>query len=331
MDNDAKTDKSLSTIISKIEKGFGRGSIMQLNDMPIENIDSISTGSLTLDSALGVGGIPCGRIIEIYGPASSGKTTLSLQCIHEVIKKGGIAAFIDAEYALDRSYIEKLNVNKNFLLSQPNNGEEALGIAEELIRTGDVNLIVIDSVAALVPKVELEGEIGDCRVGAQARLMSQALRKMTGFISKSNCTCIFINQLRDKIGGISFGNPETTAGGNALKYYSSVRIDIRRIAQIKDAEGNVIGNRTRAKVVKNKVAPPFRTAEFDIYYGHGVSKEGELIDIGIEKKILKKNGAWIAYKDKNIAQGREATIKILSEDHSLYKEIEKEVTTLMTL
>lgn len=325
MDKNIKGDQHLPGIISQIEKNFGKGSIMQLDDIPIDNIDSISTGSLSLDLALGVGGIPCGRIIEIYGPASSGKTTLSLQCIHEVTKKGGVAAFIDAEYALDRSYIEKLDVNKNFLLSQPNNGEEALGIAEELIKTGDVNLIVIDSVAALVPKAELEGEIGECCIGAQARLMSQALRKMTSFISKSNCTCIFINQLRDKIGGMSFGNPETTAGGNALRYYSSVRIDIRRISQIKDSEGNIIGNRTRAKVVKNKVAPPFRTAEFDIYYGCGVSKEGEIIDMGVEKKILKKNGAWIAYKDKNIAQGREVAIKLLTENRDLYTEIEKEI------
>lgn len=314
-------DAIIQTTIRKLEKEFGSGAIMKLNNSEIQDIPSISTGSISLDLALGIGGIPKGRIIEIYGPESSGKTTIALQCIREAQKNNSIAGFIDAEYAFDKVYAEKLGVDLNkMLISQPNNGEEGLSIAEELIKSGAIDIIVIDSVAALVPKAELEGGIGDSKIGLQARLMSQALRKMTGFISKTNCTCIFINQLREKI-GIMFGSPETTTGGNALKYYSTIRLDIRRIIQIKNNNNDIIGNRIRVKVVKNKVAPPFRTAEFDIYYGSGVDQIGEIIDVAVENNIIQKSGAWFSYNGEKLGQGKEAVKEKLEKNSNIRDEI----------
>ena len=314
-------DAIIQTTIRKLEKEFGSGAIMKLNNSEIQDIPSISTGSISLDLALGIGGIPKGRIIEIYGPESSGKTTIALQCIREAQKNNSIAGFIDAEYAFDKVYAEKLGVDLNkMLISQPNNGEEGLSIAEELIKSGAIDIIVIDSVAALVPKAELEGGIGDSKIGLQARLMSQALRKMTGFISKTNCTCIFINQLREKI-GIMFGSPETTTGGNALKYYSTIRLDIRRIIQIKNNNNDIIGNRIRVKVVKNKVAPPFRTAEFDIYYGSGEDQIGEIIDVAVENNIIQKSGAWFSYNGEKLGQGKEAVKEKLEKNSNIRDEI----------
>ena len=320
-DTSVNKDDIIQTTVRKLEKEFGSGAIMKLNNTDIQDVPSISTGSLGLDLALGVGGIPKGRIIEIFGPESSGKTTIALQCIREAQKHNSIAAFIDAEYAFDKVYAEKLGVDLNrLLISQPNNGEEGLSIAEELIKSGAIDIIVIDSVAALVPKAELEGGIGDSRIGLQARLMSQALRKMTGLISKTNCTCIFINQLREKI-GIMFGSPETTTGGNALKYYSTIRLDIRRITQIKDDNNDIIGNRIRVKVVKNKVAPPFRTAEFDIYYGSGVYQVGEIVDIAVENNIIQKSGTWFSYNGEKLGQGKDAVKEKLEKNMNIRDEI----------
>ncbi len=316
--------KALQMAMEKIEKSYGKGSIMKMGDDKVVDVPVISSGSIGLNAALGVGGFPRGRVIEIYGPESSGKTTLAIHAIAEAQKAGGIAAFIDAEHAFDRFYAEKLGVDiANLLISQPDSGEQALEIAEQLIRSSAVDIVVIDSVAALTPKAELEGEMGDSKVGLQARLMSQALRKLTATISKTNTTCIFINQLREKI-GIMFGNPETTTGGNALKFYSSVRLDIRRIGQIKDGE-EIIGNQTRVKVVKNKVAPPFRKAEFDIMYGGGISKTGELIDLGSDLGIIKKSGSWYAYKDSRLGQGREAAKDCMRDNPELAEEIEKQI------
>lgn len=313
--------KALQLTIDKIEKNYGKGSIMKLGDNPVEALEYISTGSLGLDVALGVGGLPKGRVIEIYGPESSGKTTLAIHAIAEAQKAGGIAAFIDAEHAFDSFYAKKLGVDTdNLFVSQPDNGEQALEITENLIRSGAIDIIVIDSVAALTPKSEIEGEMGDSKMGLQARLMSQALRKLTSTISKTNCCCIFINQLREKI-GVMFGNPETTTGGNALKFYASVRLDIRKISQIKDGE-NVVGNRVKVKVVKNKVAPPFRTAEFDLIYGEGVSKVGEIIDLGVTNNIIKKSGSWFSYGDTKLGQGRDAVKQLLSDNPELSEELE---------
>ena len=313
--------KALQLTLDKLEKTYGKGSIMKMGDKAVENIEVIPTGSLSLDIALGIGGLPKGRVIEIYGPESSGKTTLTLHAIAEVQKAGGIAAFIDAEHAFDRSYAEKLGVDtENLLISQPDNGEQALEITENLIRSGAIDIIVIDSVAALTPKSEIEGEMGDSKMGLHARLMSQALRKLTGTISKTGCCCIFINQLREKI-GVMFGNPETTTGGNALKFYASVRLDIRRIGQIKDGDA-VVGNRTRVKVVKNKVAPPFRQAEFDIMYGEGVSKVGEIVDLGVENNIIKKSGSWFSYGDTKLGQGRDSVKSLFNDNPDLMEEIE---------
>ena len=316
--------KVLNATLEKLEKNFGKGSIMRLGDNAVDNIEVISTGSIGLDAALGVGGYPKGRIIEIYGPESSGKTTLAIHAIAEAQKQGGIAAFIDAEHAFDRFYAEKLGVNTaDLLVSQPDNGEQALEIADNLIRSGAIDIIVIDSVAALTPKSEIEGDMGDSKVGLQARLMSQAMRKLTATISKTNCCCIFINQLREKI-GVMFGNPETTTGGNALKFYASVRIDIRRQSQIKDGD-LAAGNHVKVKVVKNKVAPPFRSTEFDIMFGEGISKMGELVDIGVEKGIIKKSGAWFSYNDTKIGQGRDNVKQMLADNPELAEEIEAKV------
>ena len=316
--------KALQAAMQKIEKDFGKGSIMKLGEESIENIDVIPTGSIGLDLALGVGGYPKGRIIEIYGPESSGKTTLALHAIAEAQKMGGIAAFIDAEHAFDRFYAENLGVDTdNLLISQPDNGEQALQIADQLISSTAVDIIVIDSVAALTPKAEIEGDMGDNKVGLQARLMSQALRKMTSTISKTNTTCIFINQLREKI-GIMFGNPETTTGGNALKFYSSVRIDVRPSTAIKDGE-DVLGKLTKVKIVKNKVAPPFRKCEFDIMFGEGISKVGEILDIAVDKNIIKKSGSWFSYGESKLAQGRDAVLKLLKDNPELCEELEAKV------
>ncbi|MBO5718016.1 MAG: recombinase RecA [Bacteroidales bacterium] len=316
--------KALQMAMEKIEKNYGKGSIMKMGDDKIEDVPVISSGSVSLNLALGVGGYPRGRIIEIYGPESSGKTTLAIHAIAEAQKAGGIAAFIDAEHAFDRFYAEKLGVDiENLWISQPDNGEQALEIADQLIRSSAVDIVVIDSVAALTPKAELEGDMGDNKVGLQARLMSQALRKLTATISKTNTTCIFINQLREKI-GVMFGNPETTTGGNALKFYASVRLDIRRVGQIKDGE-EILGNQTRVKVVKNKVAPPFRKAEFDIMYGEGVSKVGEIVDVASELGILKKSGSWYSYNETRLAQGREAAKTCLRDNPELAEEIENKV------
>lgn len=316
--------KVLNSTLEKLEKTFGKGAIMRLSDTPVEDIDVIHTGSLTLDLALGVGGLPKGRIIEIYGPESSGKTTLAIHAIAEAQKAGGIAAFIDAEHAFDRSYAEKLGVNTaDLLVSQPDNGEQALEIADNLIRSGAIDIIVIDSVAALTPKSEIEGDMGDSKMGLQARLMSQALRKLTATISKTGCCCIFINQLREKI-GILFGNPETTTGGNALKFYASVRLDIRRTSQLKEGD-LAAGNRVKVKVVKNKVAPPFRTAEFDILFGEGISKTGEIIDLGVDYNIIKKSGSWFSYNDSKLAQGRDAVKQLLNDNPELMEELEAKI------
>jgi recombination protein RecA len=323
MDNKEKL-KVLQLTLDKLEKTYGKGTIMKLGDDAVEAAEVISSGSVALDHALGIGGYPKGRIIEIYGPESSGKTTLAIHAIASAQKAGGIAAIIDAEHAFDRYYAEKLGVDvENLLISQPDNGEQALEIADNLIRSGAIDIIVIDSVAALTPKGEIEGEMGENKLGLQARLMSQALRKLTGNISKTKCCCIFINQLREKI-GVMFGNPETTTGGNALKFYASVRLDIRRIAQIKEGE-NVIGNRVRVKVVKNKVAPPFRQAEFDIIFGEGISKIGEIIDIGVEKGIIKKSGSWFSYNDTKLSQGKDALRQVLKDNPDLLAELEEKV------
>jgi recombination protein RecA len=316
--------KVLQLAIDKIEKAYGKGTIMRMGDDAVEAIEAIPTGSITLDAALGIGGYPKGRVIEIYGPESSGKTTLAIHAIAEVQKQGGIAAFIDAEHAFDRFYAQKLGVDiENLLISQPDNGEQALEITENLIRSGAIDIIVIDSVAALTPKSEIEGEMGDSKMGLQARLMSQALRKLTATISRTGCCCIFINQLREKI-GVMFGNPETTTGGNALKFYASVRLDIRRIGQIKDGE-NVAGNRTKVKVVKNKVAPPFRLAEFDIMYGEGISKMGEIVDLGVDTNVIRKAGSWFSYGDTKIGQGRDAVKQMLHDNPELCEEIEAKI------
>ena len=313
--------KALQAAMEKIEKSFGKGSIMKMGDDSVEQVEVIPTGSIALNVALGVGGYPRGRIIEIYGPESSGKTTIAIHAIAEAQKKGGIAAFIDAEHAFDRFYAEKLGVDvENLWISQPDNGEQALEIAEQLIRSSAVDIIVIDSVAALTPKAEIEGDMGDNKVGLQARLMSQALRKLTSAISKTNTTCIFINQLREKI-GIMFGNPETTTGGNALKFYASVRLDIRRSTQLKDGE-EVIGNQTKVKVVKNKVAPPFRKAEFDIMFGEGISRAGEIIDLGADLGIIKKSGSWYSYNETKLGQGRDASKQVIQDNPELAEELE---------
>ena len=317
--------KALKLTLDKLDKTYGKGSVMKLGDQTIEKVESISSGSIGLDIALGVGGYPKGRVIEIYGPESSGKTTLTLHAIAECQKAGGIAAFIDAEHAFDRFYAEKLGVDLGELvISQPDNGEQALEIADNLIRSGAVDALVIDSVAALTPKSEIEGEMGDSKMGLHARLMSQALRKLTASISKTNCTVFFINQLREKI-GVMFGNPETTTGGNALKFYASVRIDIRRSTQLKDTEGGVQGNKTRVKIVKNKVAPPFKTAEFDIMYGEGISKIGEILDIGVEKDIIEKSGSWFSYGGSKLGQGRDSVKSILKDNPELMEELEQKI------
>ena len=316
--------KALQLTMEKLDKTFGKGAVMKLGDAPVEQVEVIPTGSLTLDLALGINGYPKGRVVEIYGPESSGKTTLAIHAIAEVQKQGGIAAFIDAEHAFDQFYAQKLGVDiSNLLISQPDNGEQALEIADNLIRSGAIDLIVIDSVAALTPKAEIEGEIGDSQMGLQARLMSKALRKLTGSISKAGCCCIFINQLRDKI-GVMFGNPETTTGGNALKFYSSVRLDIRRATQLKDGE-DVVGNRVKVKVVKNKVAPPFRKAEFDIMYGEGISKVGEIIDLGVDLNILKKSGSWFSYGETKLGQGRDAIKSLILDNPELMEELEAKI------
>lgn len=322
--NNGEKLKALQAAMDKIEKTFGKGSIMKMGDDHVQEIEVIPTGSIALNAALGVGGYPKGRIIEIYGPESSGKTTLAIHAIAEAQKAGGIAAFIDAEHAFDRFYAAKLGVDiDNLWISQPDNGEQALEIAEQLIRSSAIDIIVIDSVAALTPKAEIEGDMGDNKVGLQARLMSQALRKMTSAISKTNTTCIFINQLREKI-GVMFGNPETTTGGNALKFYSSVRIDIRRVTSLKDGD-NVYGNHVRVKVVKNKVAPPFRKAEFDILFGQGINKAGEILDLGVENDIVGKSGSWFSYNGSKLGQGRDAAVQLLKDNPELCEEIEKQI------
>lgn len=322
-DKDAKL-KALKLTMDKMDKTYGKGAVMKMGDAPVVEVESISSGSLGLDLALGIKGYPRGRVIEIYGPESSGKTTLTLHAIAEAQKAGGIAAFIDAEHAFDRSYAEKLGINtEDLIISQPDHGEQALEIADNLIRSGAIDILIIDSVAALTPKSEIEGEMGDSKMGLHARLMSQALRKLTATISKTHCTCIFINQLREKI-GVMFGNPETTTGGNALKFYASVRLDIRRISQIKEGD-QVTGNRVRVKVVKNKLAPPFRQAEFDIMYGEGISKVGELIDLGTEHEVVQKSGSWYSYESTKLGQGRDAVKQLLRDNPELAEEIETKV------
>ncbi|MEY2753521.1 MAG: recombinase RecA [Schleiferiaceae bacterium] len=316
--------KALRLTMEKLDKTYGKGAVMLMGDKAVEEVEIIPSGSLGLDIALGIGGYPRGRVIEIYGPESSGKTTLTLHAIAEVQRKGGIAAFIDAEHAFDRFYAEKLGVKtEDLIISQPDNGEQALEIADNLIRSGAIDLIIVDSVAALTPKAEIEGEMGDSKVGLHARLMSQALRKLTATISKTNCTCVFINQLREKI-GVMFGNPETTTGGNALKFYASVRLDIRRSTQIKDGDV-AVGNRVKVKVVKNKVAPPFRTAEFDILYGEGISKVGEIIDLGVSTEVISKSGSWFSYGDTKLGQGRDGVKAILKDNPELCEEIENQI------
>ena len=329
MNPNAEKLKALQLTLDKLEKSYGKGTVMKLGDAAIESIESISTGSISLDIALGIGGVPKGRVIEIYGPESSGKTTLATHIIAEAQKKGGVAAFIDAEHAFDKFYAKKLGVDvENLLISQPDNGEQALEIADNLIRSGAIDVIVIDSVAALVPKAEIEGEMGDSKMGLQARLMSQALRKLTGTIAKTGCCCIFINQLREKI-GVMFGNPETTTGGNALKFYASVRLDIRRTSQIKDSD-EVSGNRIKVKIVKNKVAPPFRIAEFDIMFNQGISKVGEIIDLGVDFNIIKKAGSWFSYGDTKLGQGRDAVKQLLLDNPELSDEIETKIRQEVT-
>lgn len=329
-DREAKL-KALQLTVDRIEKTYGKGSIMRLGDQSVVNIDSIPSGSLSLDIALGVNGFPRGRVVEIYGPESSGKTTLAIHALAECQKQGGIAAFIDAEHAFDRTYAKALDVDtENLLIAQPDNGEQALEIAENLIRSGAIDIIVIDSVAALVPRSEIEGEMGDSKMGLQARLMSQAMRKLTGTIGRTGCCCIFINQLREKI-GVMFGNPETTTGGNALKFYASMRLDIRRSGSaIKDKEGNVVGNHVKVKVVKNKLAPPFRIAEFDIMYGEGISKVGEIVDLGVDHDIIQKSGAWYSYDSAKIAQGREAAKQFMEDNPEVALEIERKVKAKIT-
>ena len=323
--------KALKLTLDKMDKTYGKGTVMKMSDQSVVDVDVIPSGSLGLDLALGVGGYPRGRVIEIYGPESSGKTTLTLHAIAEAQKSGGIAAFIDAEHAFDRFYAEKLGIDlENLIISQPDNGEQALEIADNLIRSGAIDIIVIDSVAALTPKSEIEGEMGDSKMGLHARLMSQALRKLTASISKTHCTVIFINQLREKI-GVMFGNPETTTGGNALKFYASIRLDIRRSTQIKDSNSEIQGNKTRVKVVKNKVAPPFKTAEFDIMYGEGVSKIGEIIDIGVDYEIIKKSGSWFSYEDTKLGQGRDAVKMLLKDNPDLMEELESRIKEAMSV
>ena len=321
--------KALGLALDQLNKTYGKGTVMKLGDSPVVNVDVISSGSISLDNALGIGGFPWGRIIEIYGPESSGKTTLAIHAIAEVQKKGGIAAMVDAEHAFDKTYAEKLGVDvENLLISQPDNGEQALEVAEHLIRSGALDIVVIDSVAALVPKSELEGEMGESKMGLQARLMSQALRKLTGTINKTGCSCIFINQLREKI-GVMFGNPETTTGGNALKFYASIRLDIRRIGQIKEKD-EAVGNRVRVKVVKNKVAPPFRQAEFDIMYGEGISKLGEIVDLGVDAGILQKSGSWYSYDTTKLGQGRESVKELFRDNPELADEVEAKIRAKLT-
>jgi recombination protein RecA len=323
-EQDAKL-KALQLTLDKLDKTYGKGAVMKMGDSVVQEVEVISSGSIGLNAALGVGGFPKGRVIEIYGPESSGKTTLTLHAIAEAQKAGGIAAFVDAEHAFDRFYAAKLGVDiDNLIISQPDHGEQALEIADNLIRSGAIDIIIIDSVAALTPKSEIEGEMGDSKMGLHARLMSQALRKLTSTISKTNCTVIFINQLREKI-GVMFGNPETTTGGNALKFYASVRLDIRRSSQIKDGDSNVMGNKTKVKVVKNKVAPPFKTAEFDIMYGEGISKVGEIIDLGVAYEIVKKSGSWFSYEDSKLGQGRDAVKALLLDNPDLSEEIENKI------
>jgi len=331
MSEQAEKLKALQLTLDKIEKNYGKGTVMKLSDERILDIPAISTGSLGLDIALGIGGIPRGRVIEIYGPESSGKTTLSMHCIAEAQKAGGLAAFIDAEHAFDKAYAERLGIDtENLLISQPDNGEQALEITEQLIRSGAIDIVVVDSVAALTPKAELEGEMGDSKMGLQARLMSQAMRKLTGAINKTGCSCIFINQLREKI-GVMFGNPETTTGGNALKFYASVRLDIRRIGQIKDGPDNIIGNRVKVKVVKNKVAPPFRIIEFDLMYGEGISKVGEVLDLAVDMEIIKKAGSWFSYEGNKLGQGRDTVKGLLKDNPELMEDVESKIKEKLSL